>query len=66
MFKKIVELVNSNVFDCLLFIIVYVVMKFVWRMFVNVGVWKCIVMNIFGNVLKYILIGWIEVKLKIV
>lgn len=66
MLKKITEPVNSSVPDRPLLITVHVAMKFAWRMPVNVGAWKRIVMNIFGNALKYTLTGRIEVKLKTV
>ncbi|KFA53335.1 hypothetical protein S40293_06679 [Stachybotrys chartarum IBT 40293] len=37
--------------------------KLNWRMSVNVGAWKRIIMNIFGNALKYTTSGHIEISL---
>ncbi|KAK0666895.1 hypothetical protein QBC41DRAFT_144761 [Cercophora samala] len=66
MLKRIGEPVNSNVPDRPLLITVNVEMKTEWRLPINVGAWKRIVMNIFGNALKYTVTGRIEVKLKTV
>ena len=40
--------------------------KYQWRLPLNVGAWKRIVMNIFGNAFKYTSGGHIEVGLKVV
>ncbi|KAK4201881.1 putative signal transduction histidine-protein kinase [Triangularia verruculosa] len=64
--KKIAEPVNTTVPDRPLLITVNVAMKTSWKLATNAGAWKRIVMNIFGNALKYTLTGRIEVKLKIV
>lgn len=40
--------------------------RFQWRLPLNVGAWKRIVMNIFGNAFKYTSAGHIEVGLKVV
>ncbi|KAK4464061.1 putative signal transduction histidine-protein kinase [Cladorrhinum samala] len=37
-----------------------------WKVLLNVGAWKRIVMNIFGNALKYTISGRIDVALKLV
>ncbi|KAK4173217.1 hypothetical protein QBC36DRAFT_360492 [Triangularia setosa] len=66
MLKRIAEPVNSNVPDRPLLITVNVAMKSSWRLPINVGAWKRIVMNIYGNALKYTMTGRIEVKLKTV
>ena len=39
--------------------------KYPWKLSANVGAWKRIVMNIFGNALKYTSAGHIEVGLKV-
>ncbi|KAK0737143.1 hypothetical protein B0T21DRAFT_383178 [Apiosordaria backusii] len=64
--KSTAEPVNSTVPDRPLLITVNIAMKADWRLPVIVGAWKRIVMNIFGNALKYTLTGRIEVKLKTV
>jgi len=40
--------------------------RFQWQLPLNVGAWKRIVMNIFGNAFKYTSAGHIEVGLKVV
>ncbi len=40
--------------------------KYHWKLPLNVGAWKRIVMNIFGNAFKYTSAGHIEVGLKVV
>jgi signal transduction histidine kinase/CheY-like chemotaxis protein len=42
------------------------VAKYPWRLTVNVGAWKRIVMNLFGNALKYTNTGRIDVGLNVV
>ncbi|KAK4221638.1 putative signal transduction histidine-protein kinase [Podospora fimiseda] len=49
-----------------LLVIVKIGKKDDWKLSLNVGAWKRIVMNIFGNALKYTISGRIEVGLNVV